>query len=82
MDKSFFNGFPNILLQVARKYKIKLASKDLLKRSCTERFSVLVIRPNKLLYLSLRNIPFLEKPFVRGSVNIILMLLILILILI
>lgn len=56
-----------MLVPVAKKYKIKLASKDLLKRSCTERFSVLVTRPNKLLYLSLGKIPSLEKPFVRGS---------------
>ena len=59
-----------MLVHVARKYKIKQASIDLLKRSSGVRFSVLVTRPSKLLYLSLSKIPFSEKPFVRGSENV------------
>lgn len=57
---------PNISVCVAREYNMKLASADLLKRTCNDCFSMLVTKLNTLLYASLSNVPFFEKPFVRG----------------
>lgn len=57
----------NITVRVAKKYKIKEVSKDLLKRSETDLFSVCVTRLYTLMYLLLCNFPSWEKPFVRGS---------------
>lgn len=65
--KSSGNLAPNITVRVAKKYKIKQLSKDLLNRSGTGLFSVFVTRLHMLKYLSLCNFPSSEKPFVRGS---------------
>lgn len=65
--KSSGNLAPNITVRVAKKYTKKEVSKDLLKRSETDLFSVFVTRLYTLVYLSLYNFPSREKPFVRGS---------------
>lgn len=65
--KSSGNLAPNITVRVAKKYKIKQLSTDLLNKSETDLFSVFVTRLHILKYLSLCNFPSSEKPFVRGS---------------